>query len=387
MTIDMRSAAYIDLDIGAKNMQAIKKKAGNIEVMAMVKADAYGHGAVEYSKMALKNGASSLGVATCDEGVELRQHGIKEPILLCGYASKKDFENVCKYDLTQTIYSLEMAEALQVMAKKQNKKVCIHIKIDTSLARLGFLPNDKSVEDIVQIHKFENLEMEGIYSHFSVSDRKDKSETIKQKEIFDRFLARLEEKGITFSKKHIANSAAIVDMPEMNLDIVRAGIILFGYYSSEEVDKEALRVYPVLTWKSVVSHVKSLKKGAPISYGQTYILKRDSIIATIPIGYADGYSRLYSNKGKVLISGAYVPIVGRVCMDQMMVDVTDIPHVSTGEEVVLIGKQQDKEISADMLANWRDSIPHEVLSNIARRIPRIYIQDGLEIVNENRLLL
>lgn len=372
--------AEIDLDILADNMKNIKKLAGNKEVMAVVKADAYGHGALDVAPCFLENGASKLAVAMLTEAIELRNNNITAPIMILGYTPLYLGEDLINYDIEQTIYDLDYAKELSSLAISLNKKAKVHIALDTGMGRIGFLPNDESFNAICEICTLDGLDVVGIFTHFSSSDEKDKEYTQYQfNQIYD-FINKLEKKGINIPVKHASNSAAIIDLPNTYLDAVRAGIILYGYYPSNEVKKENLSIKPALTLKAKIAHVKELESGMYISYNRTFKTSRKSKIATIPIGYADGYIRTLKHNSKVIVNGQLSPIVGNICMDQFMIDVTDIDDVKSGDEVILLGESNGIRFNADDLAKCMDSINYEVLCLLKKRVPRAYIKNG-EIIH------
>lgn len=377
--------AEIDLDIIANNMRNIKKLAGNKEVMAVVKADAYGHGALDVAPCLLENGASKLAVAMLTEAIELRKNNITAPIMILGYTPLYLGEDLINYDLEQTIYDLDYAKELSSLAVSLNKKAKVHIALDTGMGRIGFLPTEDSFKDICEICSLEGLNVIGIFTHFSSSDEKDKEYTQYQfNQIYD-FVKKLESVGINIPLKHASNSAAIIDMPNTYLDAVRAGIILYGYYPSNEVKKENLSIKPALTLKAKIAHVKELESGMYISYNRTYKTSKKSKIATIPIGYADGYIRTLKHDAKVIVNGKFASIVGNICMDQFMIDVTDIDDVNSGDEVILLGESNGLKFNADDLAKCMDSINYEVLCLLKKRVPRAYIKNGQIIHVKNNV--
>lgn len=377
--------AEIDLDAIAYNMKNIKSLANDKEVIAVVKADCYGHGSLDVVPTLLENGASRLAVAVLTEGIELRNNNINAPILILGYTPLYLGEELIKYDFEQTVYDLDYAKELSKIALTLNKKAKIHIAIDTGMGRIGFLPNEKAVQDISTIYSLKGLDILGIFTHFSTSDEKDKKYTNKQFKQFTDFTAKLSALGIDIPLKHASNSGAIMDMPETYLDAVRAGIILYGYYPSNEIKKENLSIRPALTLKASITRVQEMDKDMYISYGNTFKTKRKSLIATLPIGYADGYSRLLAKSANVIINGKFAPIVGRICMDQCMIDVTDIGNVKVGDEVMLLGEQGNLKFNADNLAEIMGTINYEILCMLKYRIPRVYIKNG-EIFNVRNYL-
>ena len=377
MTDEERVLAIIDLDAIAYNMTNIKSKAGKeTGIIGIIKADAYGHGSVEISKVILENGADWLAVAVVDEGINLRKNGIAAPILLLGYTPELRLEDVVNNGFIQTVYTYETAKKLSDVAVRLGKTAVIHIKIDTGMGRIGYRVNEASADEIVKISELPNIEVNGMFTHFSTADEKDKDYTLNQYKKFVQMDALLRERGLEIPIKHAANSAAIMDFDNMMFNMVRPGIILYGAYPSEEVNKDNLSIKPAMSVKTHVSYVKEVNEGDYISYGRKYQAVGKRIIATIPVGYADGFIRAYSNGGKVLIKGECAPIVGRICMDQFMVDVTDIKDVQINDEVVLIGKQGNKEITVDFIASILDTINYEVFCTLSKRVPRQYIQNG-----------
>lgn len=377
MTDEERVLAIVDLDAIASNIKNIRAKVDkNSGIIGIIKADAYGHGSVETAKVLLDNGADWLAVAVVDEGLNLRKNGITAPILLLGYTPELRLNDVINNGFIQTVYSYDTAKKLSDAASALGKKAVIHIKIDTGMGRIGYRVNEESADEIVKISKLPNIDVNGMFTHFSTADEADKAYTLEQYNKFVKMNDMLEERGLHIPVKHAANSAAIMDFDNMMFNMVRPGIILYGAYPSDEVKKENLSLSPAMSIKTHVSYVKDVNEGDSISYGRKYIAPSKRRIATIPVGYADGFIRAYSKGGKVLIRGEYAPIVGRICMDQFMVDVTDIDGVEVNDEVVLMGKQGDKEITADFIASVLDTINYEVFCTLSKRVPRQYIQNG-----------
>lgn len=371
-----RVIAEIDLDAIASNIKNIRKITNkNAKIMAIVKADAYGHGAVEVAKVLLYNGADCLGVAILDEAIQLRKNNIHVPILILGYTPEAKMEDVVKYDVTQTVFSYETAYQLSLSAVKLNKTAKIHIKIDTGMGRIGFLPNETAIEEIMKIASLPNINIDGIYTHFSTADEFDKSFTLKQLDVFKDTIKELEKKGISIPIKHCANSAAIMDLENAFFNMVRPGIILYGMYPSNEVKKEKLHLTPAMSIKTHISYIKEVEEGTPIGYGRTFITKRKSKIATVPIGYADGFQRIMTKGGRVIVGNGYAPVVGRICMDQFMIDVTDIKEIKAGDEVIILGKKGENEIAAGEIAAIMGTISYEVVCMIGKRVPREYIKN------------
>jgi alanine racemase len=363
--------AEIKLDNIDYNIRQVKENVSQETlVMAVVKADAYGHGVIPVARRAIKAGADRLAVAIPEEGVELRKSGFEVPIQIFGEVLSPQIPLLIDYNLTPTVSKLETIKELNRYAKEKGVKKKVHVKIDTGMGRIGLFPEDV-LSFIEKANKLSNIEVEGIITHFAKADEEDKEYTQTQFDKFSRVISLLEEEGIDIPIKQAANSATVIDLPEMQLDMVRPGIMMYGLRPSHEVDKD-FSLKPVLRWKSKIVYLKDVSPGTSISYGATYITKEKRKIATIPLGYADGYFRQLSNKGEVLINGHRAPIRGRVCMDQFMVDVTDIPSVKTGDEVVLIGKQGEEEITATELADLTGTINYEITCSISKRVPRVY---------------
>ena len=374
-------ALEINLDNLAHNFLEVKRIVGeNTKIMGIVKANSYGHGSVDCARLFIENGADYIGVSTLSEAIELRHADIKSKILLLNYTPRSNFDKLLIYDLIQTIYNYEDAKYLSEVALKMNKMARIHIKIDTGMTRLGFLPLEESFEQILKISHFPNIYIDGTYSHFASSDEIDKSFSKKQYEKFIWSVNTLQHMGIHKGIRHISSSAAIIDLPEYNLDMVRPGIILYGHYQSDEVKKDRVYLKPTMTLRATVSNIKQVPIGTGISYNHIFKTERQSIIATLPIGYADGFSRRFISKGKVFIKDRRVAIIGKICMDQMMIDVTDIPNVKIGDEVILFGYEDKNYPSIEELALILDTINYEVFCSIGRRIPRVYTKKD-KIVN------
>lgn len=340
----------------------------------MVKADCYGHGALDVVPTLLENGASRLAVAVLTEGIELRNANIKAPIMILGYTPIYLSEELINYDIEQTIYDLEYAKELAKTTLRLNKKLKIHIALDTGMGRIGFLPTETAVSDVYEICSLEGLEVLGVFTHFSTSDEKNKAYTHEQYNKFINFNKKLLEIGINIPLKHVSNSGAIIDMPKTYLDSVRAGIILYGYYPSDEVKKENLSLKPALILKATMTRVQEIDKGMYLSYGNTFRTERKSLIATLPIGYADGYSRLLAKNGKVIINGQFAPIVGRICMDQCTIDIRG--DIKVNDEVIILGQQGNLKFNVDDFGKIMGTINYEILCMFRQRIPRVYIRNG-----------
>ncbi len=381
---NMRSWAEIDLDAIGHNIREIKKCVReNTLVMGVVKANAYGHGVCEVAKELLNNGVDRLAVAFSDEAVELRKKGFDVPVLILGNSSDDEIENIVEFDITPAVSAFSFAEKLSNAATAKGKTVKVHIKIDTGMSRIGF--QSDSVEEILKIAKLPGIVVEGMFSHFATADEEDDSYTRLQFERFMEVAKLLEEKGMKIPIKHICNSAAIVKFPEMHLDMVRAGIVIYGIYPSIDFDKSLIDLKLAMTFKSRISHIKMLEKGTALSYGRTFVLDKDSKIATVAVGYADGYFRSLSNKAKVAVSGTVVNQVGRICMDQCMIDISAVNNINVGDEVVLFGDTEN-EVSTENVAKLLGTIGYELVCAVGRRVPRIYIKNGEVIGLLNYLL-
>lgn len=378
--------AQIDLEAIAHNVRELRRIANpSAKLMAVVKADGYGHGAIEVARTALKNGAEVLGVARVNEAVALREAGFSAPVQIFGYTPPGQADTLVEYDLTQTVFSYENAFRLSQQAFSKGGRIKIHIKVDTGMGRLGLVTDcgeisgaatgllRNSLEQVESIFKLPGVEAEGIMTHFASSDSADKTYAKRQFEAFLDFIHRLSRTGIEFPVRHAANSGALIDLPETHMDLVRPGISIYGFYPSDEVDKEKITLNPAMTLKSRVAQVKRVPAGFSISYGQTHKTRTSTTIATIPVGYADGYSRLLSSRGYMLVRGKRAPIAGRVCMDLTMLDVGHIPGVAVDDEVVIIGTQQDRSIHADEIAKMLDTINYEIVSSLTSRVARVYI--------------
>lgn len=366
----------INLDNLIYNARQIKNKVGDRDIIGVVKADAYGHGAVEVASTLLKNGFTKLAVAILDEAIELRKNGIECPIMILGITPNFLFEDLIKYNLEPTISSYDDANSLSKMAVKYGRKIKIHIALDTGMGRIGFLPDDKGIDAVYKISQLQNIEIESLFSHFSTADESDKTYTKLQFEEYKKFYGKLMDKNVKINMKNIANSAAIMELPFTYFDEVRPGIIIYGYYPSNEVDKNKLNIKPVMTLKANIVHLKTIDKDKYVGYGRKFKSVRKTVIATLPIGYADGYSRRLSQKSKIIINDKLAPVVGNICMDQCMVDVTDVGDVSVGDEVILIGEKGNLKFNADNIASILETINYEVLCMMSKRLPRVYIKDG-----------
>lgn len=370
-----RTQAKIDLDAVEYNYNNTRAKLPQgCKLLGVIKADAYGHGAVELARF-LENKCDFFGVACIEEAVELKKAGIKTPILILGYVAPAFYDLVVKYDIRIPVFLYDTAKALSDEAVKQGKTVPFHFCIDTGMSRIGFQVNKESADVCKQICTLPNIEAEGLFSHFATADETDLTKALAQREKYKTFVEMLENREIQIPIKHLNNSAGIMNFDEY-FDMCRMGIILYGLYPSEEVDKSLLDIKPVMSWLTHISHIKTLEAGREVSYGGTFKTIEPRVIATIPVGYADGYPRCLSNKGRVIINGQYAPIVGRVCMDQFMVDVTDVDGAELDSIVTLVGKDGDAELSMEEVSNAAYSFNYELPCRVARRVPRTYYKDG-----------
>lgn len=368
--------AEINLNNLINNIDEIKKKSNSSEIIGVVKANAYGHGAVEISKALLSCNIKKLAVANIVEAIELRENNITAPIMLLGISEDLAINELINYNVEPTVSTLHFAKNLNESAREKNKIIKIHIALDSGMGRIGFRNTSKDIDDIVSISNLSNLKIDSIFSHFSTADSIDKSYSNNQIYIYNSIINKLKEKGVNISKRNLSNSAAIIDIPESHYDYVRPGIIQYGYYPSDEVNKNDIHIKPVLTWKTRIVHIKEVDGNEYIGYGKTYKTSKKTLIATLPVGYADGYSRSLSNKGSVIIKGKLAPIIGNVCMDQFMIDITDIEGVKSGDEVILLGSDGEVKFDAEDMANILNTISYEVLCLIGRRAPRVYIKDN-----------
>ena len=379
-----RVCERVDLDAIAYNFQMMKaniKK--DVHMIAVIKTDGYGHGAVQIARL-LENTDYIWGYATAtlEEAVILRKHGIQKPILVLGCIFPDQWEEMIQNEVRMTTYTTDMAKGVSDLAVRLGKDAYIHIKLDTGMSRLGFQINENSVDAIEEISKMPGLKLEGLFTHFSKADETDKKYTDEQIEKYCYMQEELKKRGVTFEFYHCSNSAGIIDVPKANMDLVRAGISIYGLYPSEEVRKSNVPLKPAMELISHVAYVKTVPAGTPVSYGATYVTDRETRLATIPVGYGDGYPRSLSNKGYVLIHGKKAPICGRICMDQFMVDITDIPDVKFGDKVTLIGKDGEEILPVETLSDLSGRFNYEFVCDLGKRIPREYIQNG-EVVEQS----
>ena len=373
----------IDLDIIAENFRAIQEKS-SVPVMAIIKADAYGHGAIQVARK-LQDFCGFFGVSSMLEALELRQAGIKTPILILGQIPAAAFPTAIREGIRPTIFRYEDGKALSETAQALGVNAPFHFAVDTGMSRIGFQATEADADICVEICRLPGLVPEGLFSHFATADCADLTKSRAQAEKFDRFYRFLQDRGVSIPLRHMDNSAGIMNF-ENHYQLVRAGIILYGMYPSREVDPNLLPLTPALSWSSRVTCVKTLEPGREVSYGGTFVTTRPTVVATVPVGYADGYRRSLSGRFYVLIRGQRAPILGRICMDQLMVDVTGIPGVEVGDRVVLIGRDGEEVITMEEIAAAADTFNYEFVCGISRRVPRFYRQDG-EIVHQVHYLL
>lgn len=372
--MDKYYRSYLTIDISAvrRNLMGARARIGERKLLAVVKANAYGHGAVRIST-AVEDIVDYFAVACLSEAVELREGGVTKPILVLGYTSPKEYGELLAYNITATLFSYEAGVKLSEMATLLGLKGSVHIAVDTGMGRIGFLPNENEAKLVSDIAKLPGIAVEGIFTHFSKADEYDKTYTMEQMEKFDRFYEMLQRLGVSIPIRHCFNSAAITDLDAEKYEMVRSGIITYGLYPSDEVIKRSMCIFPAMEWKAHVIHVKTLPAGCGISYGATYVTEREQRIATVSVGYGDGYPRSLSGKGRVLIHGQYAPILGRVCMDQLMVDVTDIPDVEIEDVVTLFGKDGEAVIPADEVASVSGRFNYELICDLSTRVSRLYL--------------
>ena len=365
--------AEIDLDALTSNYEEIRRIVGpDVKVLGVVKADAYGHGSLECARTLCEAGVDMLAVAFIDEAIALRQGGITEQILLLGYTAKEHIPDLIRWDVIPGVYQLDFAEALSDHCQEIGICHPIHIKIDTGMGRIG-IGWREAAKEIEVMNQLAGIELQGLFTHFSTADAADKTHTQEQIRRYQQVLLELAEKNIDIPIKHMANSAGIFDVEGVHFDMVRPGIILYGLYPSAEVDRSKIGLKPVMTLKSTIVHLKTLHPGETVSYGNRFVAKEDRIVGTLPIGYADGYTRMLNGRARVFISGQLVPVVGSICMDQCMIDLTEVEEVCLYDEVELFGNN----ISADVLADALGTINYEITCMVNKRVPRVFIKDGI----------
>ncbi|MEE9169572.1 MAG: alanine racemase [bacterium] len=365
------SVAIIDLDAIRFNIAQVKKRVFPSRLMAVVKANGYGHGAFEVARAALGSGATYLGVALMEEGIELREKGITAPILIFGGFFPGEIDQFLKYDLELALCTNENLQAIKNGVNRFGKKARVHVKVDTGMGRVG-IPIDGAADFVSRVAEAEEVDLEGLYMHFATADEKDKSFANLQLKRFRGLIEELEGRGIQIPLKHAANSGAILDLDDSFFDLVRPGIMMYGYYPSRQTS-ESVALKPALTLKSQIIQKKRVDAGDSVSYGRTFIAQSATEIATIPIGYADGYNRLLSNRGMGHIAGEDYPVVGRVCMDQIMIDVGLDSQVSVGDEVILMGPDYGEAVHMNNYCQILQTIPYEICCRISERVPRIYL--------------
>jgi alanine racemase len=371
---DRPTMAVVDLDALSRNFEEALRRAGGRAVLAVVKAQAYGHGAVPVSLRLLASGARMLGVALVEEGRELRNAGISAPILVMGAVFPDQAEPIAELGLTPVVYSMPVARALSAAAVRRGRRIPVHVKIDTGMGRIGVQPAEapRFIRDLTRL---DGIDVQGLMTHFADADLRDKQFSSQQLDRFGEVIRELEAMGVPVPERHAANSAALLDYSRALFTMVRPGLMLYGYNPLTMALPE-LELQPVLSLVTRIASLKKVPAGVPISYGRTFTTKRESLIATIPLGYADGFSRSLSNRGEALVRGVRVPVAGRICMDMCMIDVTAVPGVSEQDEVVLIGRQGNERITAVDIANLCGTIPYEILCGISQRVPRVY-REGL----------
>lgn len=379
--------AQIDLDAAAHNMRQIRKHVGpDVKIAVVVKANAYGHGSVELAKTFAENGADCFAVSSLDEAVELRRYAhIDKEIFILGHTDARRTEELLTYDIEPAVFNLKNAEFFSQEAQRLGKTLRVHIAVDTGMSRVGFQVNEFSVSEIKAIAALPNIEIRGMFTHFAVSDIKDKTFTREQYGHFRWMCKRMEEEGIHIALRHCCNSAAALELPEYYCDMVRPGIIMYGCEPSPDVDIKPYDLRPVMSLRCCIAHVKLIDAGATVSYGRHYTAPSRRKIATLPVGYADGYSRILSGKVDVLYHGHRVPQVGAICMDQCMIDVSGEANVHAGDEVVLFGRQGDSFIPIEEIAAACGTINYEIMCNISRRVPRVYMKNGKVVGREEYL--
>lgn len=370
-----RTQAIVDLDAVEYNFEQVRKKLpDNVKILTVIKADAYGHGAVKIAEF-LNDKCDFFGVACIEEALELIETGISKPLIILGYVAPELYSIIVKNNIRIPIFAYDDALALSKEAEQQHKTACYHFCVDTGMSRIGFQPTEESADICKRISELPFIETEGIFSHFATADESDLSKSFEQTKKFKSFIQMLNARNISVPIRHINNSAGLMNFEE-TFDMCRMGIITYGMYPSEEIDKSLLDLKPALTWCTHISHIKTLEEGREVSYGGTYKTKEQRVIATLPVGYADGYPRCLSNKGRVIVNGKYAPIVGRICMDQFMIDITDIDEVNLDTPVILIGRQGDAKLSMEEVGNAAYSFNYELSCRISRRVPRTYYRNG-----------
>lgn len=370
--------AEIDLDAIEFNYREMKKKLGDGQKMiAVVKTDGYGHGAVPIARLLEPlDDIWGFAVAAVEEAQELKMHGITKPVLILGYTFREDYRWLVREEIRPAVFKYDMAAQMSEAALAEGKKFFIHMAVDTGMTRIGLADTEEGAEEAARIAALPGIEIEGLFTHFARADETDKSHAKIQFSRYIHFLELLKEKGVEIPLRHCSNSAAILEMPGLAAELVRPGITGYGIYPSEEVSRESLPLRPAMSLKSHIVYIKDVKEGTPVSYGGTYVTEKKMRIATIPVGYGDGYPRSLSNKGWVLVHGKKAPILGRVCMDQFMVDVTGIPEARELDEAVLMGESEGSVLDVDTLGKLSGRFPYEFVCDIGKRVPRVYVRNG-----------
>ncbi len=368
--------AEINLSNLDYNIKNIKAKVGeHREIIGVIKADGYGHGSVEVANVLRKNGVKAFAIATLSEAIRLREHGVKEAIIMLGLTPDLYADTLIQYDITPVVCSASNAAAIAKAARKAGKVAEGLVAVDTGMGRIGYLPDDpKAISDLQKMEKLEGFQIKGLFSHFATADAADKTYARQQEAKYLAFSEKLTAAGVKIPMKTFANSAAIMEIPSAYFDAVRPGIILYGCYPSGDVDKHQLSLKPVMSVKANIIHLKEVPKGTTVSYGRTYTAPRRSLIATLALGYADGLPRPYSLVGKVIVNGVFAPIAGNICMDQCMVDVTDVPNVKAGDEAIIMGSDGTRTILADDIGNATGTINYEIVCAFGQRLPKVYVE-------------
>ncbi len=369
----------VDLDAIVENMCNMKQNiAEETQMVGVIKTDGYGHGSIPIAQVLEPlDFMFGFAVATAEEAHILRKSGIKKPIIILGYTFPYSYEMLAEEEVRITVFRKDTIKELADAAKKIGKSIKVHVKVDTGMGRIGVTPDEKGLQFVEELMQYQELEIEGIYTHFAKADEADKAATYEQLKVFKEFVMAIEEKlGLHIPVQHCSNSAGIVEFPEANMNVVRAGISLYGLYPSDEVSRDIISFTPALSWYSKIVYVKTIHKGQSVSYGGLFTAEKETKVATIPVGYGDGYPRSLTGKGYVLIKGKKAPILGRVCMDQFMVDVTDIPEAAEEDRVTLLGWDGEEHISAELLGDLSGRFNYELICDIGKRVPRVYLKEG-----------
>ena len=383
-----RVCAYIDLDAIQGNLRGIHAQMPDgAKLAAVLKADGYGHGSVAIAReLEQEDSVWGYALAVAEEAYQLRAAGIQKPILMLGYTFPSCYEELIRQDIRPAVFSMEMAKDLSEAACRIGKTVRIHIKVDTGMGRIGIFPGEEGISFVDAVSKLDGLKIEGIFTHFAKADEADQTETLRQAARFTEFVSRIEQQlQLTIPIKHCANSAAALELPEFCMDMARVGIIMYGLLPSDEVRADVVKLTPALSWKSHIAFVKELEAGASVSYGGLFTAQRRMPVATIPVGYADGYPRSLTGRGSVLIHGKRCPILGRICMDQFMVDVSEVPDAKVGDEVILLGEDGGERITAEELGALSGRFNYELVCDINKRIPRVYVKNGKPVAYKDDL--